>query len=758
MRMRYAIVVLYMMLGALAKSADNPHYPTGVALNSMKIATNLVSQSSGPTPLYFTKNEGQWDERVLYRTSSGGSTVSFCRDGITYQFTHRVTSHSTDPLDPADLTQGPVTTRAGHTGVRDSVEMVVVRAAFVGANPDVEIVAEDQQQYRCNYFIGNDPTKWRTDVPNFASVTYKGLYPGVDLRYEARDGVLTSSLTALAPSQLDGVAIRWEGGVPVTDLGQGQFRLQTPWGQTVEASRAADGVARIQSVLSASSVTLVYSTSLSGDGAYAGYGIAVDASGSAYVTGYTSSTDFPTAGPYQTDQGGTDVFVTKLSPDGNSLVYSTYIGGGGTDEGEDIVVQGNGSVYVTGHTSSGDFPTAGPFQTDQGGPDVFVTKLGPDGDSLMYSTYLGGGVDDRGFGIDVDGSGSAYVTGWTTSTDFPTVGPYQTDQIEYDVFVTKLSPTGNSLAYSTYLGGGRNDFCLGITVDESGSAYVTGVTGSTDFPTAGPYQTDLGDADVFVTKLSPDGNSLVYSTYLGGGRNDLGYGIDVDGSGSAYVTGLTFSSDFPTAGPYQTNQPTWDAFVTKLSPDGSGLEYSTYLGGGDEDRGFGIAVDGSGSAYVTGWIHSTDFPTARPYQTDQGNIDAFVTKLSPAGNCIVYSSYLGGGGDDFGEGIAVDGSGGVYVTGRGAFVTKMWDTTTCCCACHGDPVCDGVIDNVQDVATIIGIAFRAAATTPDPSVLCPYETFDMNCDGVTNVQDVVKIINVAFRGANVVTEFCSPCP
>lgn len=757
MRMGYAIVVLLLILGSLAKSADNPHEPTGVAPISMGGATNL-SQSSGTTPVYFTKNEGQWDERVLYRTSSGGATVWFCRDGITYQFIHRVTSHGTDLLGTSNLTVGSVATPAGNTDTRDSIETVVVRAAFVDANPHVDIVAEDQQEYRCNYFIGNDPTRWRADVPNFASLTYKGLYPGVDVKYEARDGILTSSLTALVPSQLDDVAFRWEGSVPVTDLGQGQFRMQTPWGQTVEPASRSDAFARTQSVLSPSSVSLVYSTALGGDGADAGYGITVDESGSAYVTGYTSSTDFPTAWPYQTDQGGTDVFVTKLSPDGNSLVYSTYLGGGDYDEGTAIEVYDNGSVFVAGYTASSDFPTAGPYQVNQGGVDVFVTQLSPAGDSLVYSTYLGGGDDDRGFGIAVDGSGSAYVAGWTTSTDFPTVAPYQTDDVEYDVFVSKLSPAGNSLVYSTYLGGNNNDFCRDIAVDGSGSAYVTGVTGSTDFPISGAYQNYSGDADIFVTKLSPTGNSIAYSTYLGGDRDDLGEGIAVDGNGSAYVTGFTFSSDFPTAGPFQTNQPTWDAFVTKLSPSGSGLEYSTYLGGGLEDRSFGIAVDGNGCAHVTGWIHSADFPTVRPYQTDQGGIDAFVTKLSPSGNCLVYSTYLGGIGSDFAEAIAVDGSGGAYIAGRGAFVIKLWDTRTCCCGCHGDPVCDGLIVNMQDVTTIIGVAFGATAAILDPSGHCLYETSDTNCDGVTNAVDVVKTINVAIRGANVVTEFCGPCP
>jgi hypothetical protein len=265
---------------------------------------------------------------------------------------------------------------------------------------------------------------------------------------------------------------------------------------------------------------------------------------------------------------------------------------------------------------------------------------------LVYSTYLGGSNYDEPFGIAVDSSGAAYLTGRTHSGDFPTLNPYQTVQGGSDVFVTKLSSSGNSLVYSTYLGGTNWEVGNGIAVDGSGSVYVTGWTESTNFPTLNPYQAKEGHSDAFVTKLSSSGNSLVYSTYLGGNSYDVGSGIVMDGSGAAYVTGWTFSTDFPTLNPYQTDQGDIDAFVTKLSSFGNSLIYSTYLGGGDIDYSFSIAVDGSGAAYVTGWTISTDFPTLNPYQTNQGDDDIFVTKLSVSGNSLVYSTYLGGNGDD----------------------------------------------------------------------------------------------------------------
>jgi hypothetical protein len=297
---------------------------------------------------------------------------------------------------------------------------------------------------------------------------------------------------------------------------------------------------------------------------------------------------------------------------------------------------------------------------------------------LFYSTYLGGSGDDFGYGIAVDAVGNAYVTGTTTSTNFPTTaGAFQTASGgRADAFVTKLNPTGSApLVYSTYLGGSGDDGGRGgIAVDALGNAYVTGFTNSTNFPTTvGAFQTTYGGGfgDAFVTKLNPTGAALVYSTYLGGSDDDEGLGIAVDALGNAYVTGVTFSTNFPTtAGAFQTaSGGSVDAFVTKLNPTGSApLVYSTYLGGSGLDEGLGIAVDALGNAYVTGDTTSTNFPTTvGAFQTTYGGgfRDAFVTKLNPTGSApLVYSTYLGGSGGDIGWGVAVDAAGNAYVTGN----------------------------------------------------------------------------------------------
>jgi hypothetical protein len=349
------------------------------------------------------------------------------------------------------------------------------------------------------------------------------------------------------------------------DVTLGAFQTTNEGGQDVFVTK-----------LNATGTALVYSTYIGGSGEEVGRGIAVDGSGNAYVTGYTWSTDYDvTPGAFQTtNRGGADVFVTKLNETGTALVYSTYIGGSGNDRGNAIAVDGSGNAYVTGETYSTNYDvTPGAFQTTNGGNwDVFVTKLNETGTALVYSTYIGGSGDDYGYGIAVDGSGYAYVTGWTISTDYDvTPGAFQTTYGGggWDVFVTKLNETGTALVYSTYIGGSSDDVVTAIAVDGSGYAYVTGWTISTDYDvTPGAFQTtNRGGADVFVTKLNETGTALVYSTYIGGSSIDGGSAIAVDGSGYAYVTGWTISTDYDvTPGAFQTTYGGggWDVFVTKV--------------------------------------------------------------------------------------------------------------------------------------------------------------------------------------------------
>jgi beta-propeller repeat-containing protein len=415
---------------------------------------------------------------------------------------------------------------------------------------------------------------------------------------------------------------------------------------------------------------LIYSTYLGGGGDDRAFGISVDATGNVYVTGDTLSTNFPTTvGSFQSAGAG-GAFVTKIDPGGSTLIYSTYLGG---ISGTGIAVDANGNAYLTGATGSNFPTTVGAFQTTSGGgSDAFAVKLDPGGSALVYSTYLGGSGFEQGQGIAVDSAGNAYVTGYTLSTNFPTtVGAFQTTSGGgFDAYAVKIDPSGSALVYSTYLGGSGRDQGSSIAVDANGDAYVAGFTGSTNFATTvGAFQTTKGAFnDAFVTKLNLSG-SLIYATYLGGGGFDEGWGIAVDVGGNAYVTGITDSTNFPTI--IGAGQTTYggggDAFVTKLNPRGSALVYSTYLGGSAldySDMGLGIAVDSTGNTYVTGRAGSNFPTTAGAFQAMHGGTwDAFVAKLDSSGSVLVYSSYLGGNGIDSGQDIAVDANGDVYVTG-----------------------------------------------------------------------------------------------
>ncbi len=435
---------------------------------------------------------------------------------------------------------------------------------------------------------------------------------------------------------------------------------------------------------------LSYSTYLGGNDVDTGHGIAVDAAGNAYVTGYTHSANFPLAHAQQrAPGGGYDAFVTKLDSSGR-LVYSTYLGGSGSVVGLGIAVDGAGNAYVTGDTPSLTFPTMHAFQPAYGGGslDAFVAKLDAQG-ALMYGTYVGGKAQDYGIGIAVDGLGDAYVTGHTSSVDFPTRdalqpafggghGPGVINGVPAgDAFVLKLGPDGNSLIYSAYLGGRNDDQGNGIAVDAVGSAYVTGTTASPNFPLRHAAQNLYrgGPFDAFVVKLTPAGDALEYSTYLGGRGTESGNGIAVDTTGNAYVAGYTNSADFPTSGALQASYAggssaatAGDAFVTKLNAAGDGLLYSTYLGGNSFDVAYSIAIDNVGNAYATGFTDSPRFPTRHALQPRYAGSraepgDAFVSILNPIGSDLVFSTYLGGRGQDYGWSIAADGAGSAYVTG-----------------------------------------------------------------------------------------------
>ncbi|MCJ7589082.1 MAG: SBBP repeat-containing protein [Candidatus Aminicenantes bacterium] len=386
--------------------------------------------------------------------------------------------------------------------------------------------------------------------------------------------------------------------------------------------------------------SLVYSTYWGGPyNDEAGTGIAVDGSGAVYVTGASAIAGETIRNfarrPYEKSAYPSHAFVFKLSPAGNSLVYSTTLSGEYDVEASGIALDSNKAAYVTGYTNSSDFPVKNAPQKAYGGggSDAFVTMIAPSGKSLVYSTFLGGNNSDFGSGIVVDGGGAAYIVGYTFSADFSTLNAYQKAyRGGGDAFVTKIAPNGTSLVYSTYLGGSKRDEGKSIALYGKGAAYMIGDTSSSNFPLMNAYQKILrGPQDTFVTKLSPDGKRLVYSTYLGGSAADFSLGIAVDGNGAATTTGFTGSANFPLKNPVQ---PAYggkdDAFVTKLSPDGRNLVYSTYLGGADADLATGIAMNGQGAVFITGYTYSADFPTMNAFQKTfgGGGSDAFLAKLS----------------------------------------------------------------------------------------------------------------------------------
>ncbi len=674
---------------------------------------------------------GQSDARVRFLARAPGSSVFLTSAGATLALT------------PPAPTRG-----ARARGSRPAV----VGLGLVGADHAARMSGVDLQPGVTNYLVGSDRSRWRTGVPGYGRVSYRSIYPGIDLSFYGRQRQLEYDFGVAPGADIGRIALSLRGarslrldrgGDLVLDTVAGPLRQHAPViYQSVGARRqpvfggyVLRGNGRVgfrvgrydHSRALVIDPVLSYGTYLGGSGSDSVNAVALDPSCTsscpAYLAGDTFSSDFPVKNAVQGTRGGTgrdtDAFVSKLNADGSALVYSTYLGGSSTDAGSGIAVDSTGRAFVTGSTSSAAgmppakaFPTtARAFQGAQGGrSDAFLAVLKADGSGLDYSTFLGGAFNDSGSGVAVQG-GKAYVTGTTNSPTFPTTAgafkttcgtvaaPCRSRFGPGDAFVAEIDPANSgaaSLVYSSFLGGGGGDSGAGIAVDPSGAAYVTGNTFSLDFPaTPGALQTSLsGSGDAFVAKLRPDGSGLSYATYLGGSKSASGAGIAVDpacasssSSCSAYVTGDTSSTDFPTTpGAYAralNGSVFLAAFVSGLTPDGSGLAYSTYLVGGGNgfkfDEGKAIALR-SGKVYATGFTASSDFPARDPVERAQGSVgdsDAFLSELDPGASgsaSLVYSTRLGGDGGDGGNGLAVDGSDSAYVGGgtganRGDFPT-----------------------------------------------------------------------------------------
>lgn len=673
------------------------------------VAPRAADPTSGGS-VRFEQNLGQVDAGVSFLARASGTTTYFTEQEIVMTI-------------PAPSAQSNRSHESGLGSFGDAPESPpsVVRMKLVGASLTPEIAASNPLPGRSHYFIGNQASKWITDVPSYGRIVYDDVYPGIDLAYYgAADGRLEHDFL-VAPGA-DPRLIRWSftgatlsltpaGALAIgTDAGTLEFEAprlhQTIGGEkkTVAGSFKLDasGEARYEIGAYDATVALVidpvmgWSTYLGASGFDEGHDVVIDANGDVYVAGHTAALSFPRpAGSPAFTVGDDDAFVAKFTSQG-VLVYATQIGGNhplstqsGGNRGDGAwatAVDAAGSAYVTGATFSADFPMVGAYQGKSADMDSFVAKLSPAGNAIVYSTYLGGNGNDWGWGLDVTPNGYAYVAGFTSSSNYSVLpngvmkNPYQaSNKGDDDVFVTKLAISGSSLEYSTYLGGTGSDRALAIDVDASGTAYVTGVTSSSGtpanaFPTTNANQpANAGGKDAFVAKLSFAGSalSLDASTYLGGAGDDYGYGIAVGPGASAFVAGSTTSASFPGADP-ATYAGDADAFLAKLTFTGANvaLGYSNYLGGTGPDYAYAVAATPSGIAYVTGGTgSSTTFPLLGAIQPAYGGgpSDAFVAQYSSAG-VRGYSSFLGGTqaqeGYDAGFGIATDSACRAYVTGR----------------------------------------------------------------------------------------------
>ncbi len=635
-----------------------------------------IRNAYGQLPLSFEANLGQTDPRVRYLSRGQGYSL-FLTPSEAVLRVQRTAPEAKETPPPS----------------------TVVRMKLVGANADAASQGETPLPGRVNYLLGDDPAKWRRNVPLFSRVAFPSVYPGIDVAYYGNQGKLEYDFVVAPGADPSPIRLQFEGTQRIEVEPGGDLILHTALGsirqqkpviyQDLDAGRASvdgryvclsDTEVGFEVAAYDPKHTLVidpileYSSYLGGGDSDEAFGIALDGARNAYVIGTSASANYPvTPGAHDTTLATFgDVFVTKLNPTGTAILYSTFIGGSGFDAGRAIAVDTAGGAYVTGSTSSDNFPNVNALQVGRLGLyDAFVARISPAGDSLDFSTYFGGTSSEEGRGIGLDGTGSIYVSGATNSNNLPvTVGAYDEGyNAGDDAFVLKMAPDGSAYNYVTYLGGQGNDVNNGLAVDAAGNAYLIGATNSQDFPTASAYQAgNAGQTDAFVTKVHPSGQSLVFSTYLGGQSSDMGYDIEVDAAGNVYVVGEAGSANFPISpNAYDiTRGGISDAFVTKFNPSGLTLAFSTYFGGNSFETGRSLGVDGNGNVWLSGDTWSRDMHTRNPHQAlFGGGIDCFVTKLNATGTAITYSTYLGGGGlgRETGHALEVDANGDAYVAG-----------------------------------------------------------------------------------------------
>jgi uncharacterized protein (TIGR03437 family) len=576
--------------------------------------------------------------------------------------------------------------------IRANHQTVVMSLA--GANHNARMEALDQLPGVSNWFLGNEPTKWRSGVRHYARVLYRDVYPGIDqVFYYNAAGQLEFDFI-VAPDA-DPHAIQLSYNYPVRTDSEGNLliadvRLERPKvyqnGREIACKYVVRSDQLVHLALSTYDrahpltidPTIVYSTYLGGNAQNVAAGIAVDGSGSTYVIGSLESPSYPDLNPFQqTSSTSQLVVLAKFLPDGQALQYYTYVGGTGQNYGLAIAIDASGGAYAAGDTTSKNFPVLNAAQPMFGGgvSNAFIFKLTPTG-QLTYSTYLGGGNQDQANGLAVDPSGAAFVTGYTYSTDFPVKNALQpTMTAAPDAFVAKLSPDGGQFEFATYLGGNSSDYGKNIALDSSGNPVVVGSTSSTDFPVLSPLQASLGgpimfSSSGFITRISSAGDKILYSTYFGPGTAYVALeDVVLDGSGNILVSGEVGGPGLPVVNPVQSTYGGGQSelVIAKLNPQGASVLFATYFGGNNADYNRGLATDATGNLYVTGFTYSTDFPVKDSIQafgnkTQSFKDDVYLVMLSPTGS-LIYSTLIGGDGNDRASGVALDPQGAIYLSG-----------------------------------------------------------------------------------------------
>ena len=657
-------------------------------------------RSAPPTPEsastgFFIKNAGQLPCDVLYYADVRGGRFYLRERDIVFQFVE--SSRKPQP--------GPTDRRHGLLTDPPRPEARAVANVYVrfpgGAFANVE--AENEQAGRLNFMKGTDPSRWTTDVPTFGRIRIRDLYPGVSLVFDAgqagrspwRFEIADADALAAVRVEVDAShPVAYEDGGLLLDAGFGAFSVSYPLIQAAGASPASAVLTHSGRVKSGplqgrrpdgsrqdadetrAAQQLLWGTYIGSGGDEAASAMALDGSGNICIVGSTDIDTVPVPSGYdQTFNGGLyDFYVVKLAAGGASLLWGTFLGGSGFDVGYAIALDASGNVVVGGETSSSDIPVPGGYDQhhhgDTYGFDIYVAKLSASGSSLLWGTYLGGSDFEVCGGLAVDGSGNILLGGTTNSTDIPVPGGFQQSaRGDSDLYAAKLSASGASLLWGTYLGGSGHDDFYALALDASGNPVLAGNTLSTDIPVPGGYDTTYNSGeygDMYVAKLSSGGAALLWGTYLGGSGDDYAAAVALDAAGDVIIGGATSSTDIPVPGGYQQTYGggAADIYVAKLAPSGASLLWATYLGGSEREDAVGIAVEPSGDVVMAGSTESPDCPVPGGFQTARkGKVDLYIAKLASGGGSLLWGTYLGGSENDYPSAVRLDASNNVVIGG-----------------------------------------------------------------------------------------------